>query len=113
MRYYRTTPETIRDGAGAKRGDITHMQKANPIHILGAVALVIVVGVTMAATGFSRDTFMGLVGIGCAAVLVVPNIKNIQAPPPGTSRGSYVVMSVLAAVLAVGGLYVLIFGIPQ
>jgi hypothetical protein len=89
------------------------MQKAKPIHIIAVVAVVLVAGVIMAVSGFSRDTFMGLLCTGCAVALVVPNIKNIQAPPPGTSRGSYVVMFVLATVLAVGGLYVLIFGIPQ
>jgi len=72
-----------------------------------------VVGVVMAVSGFSRDTFMGLVCIGAAGALVVPNIKNIQSPPEGTSRGSYIFMFVMAALLAVGGLYVLIFGIPQ
>jgi hypothetical protein len=89
------------------------MQKAKPIHIVGVIAVVLIIGVVMAVTGFSRDTFMGLLCIGCAVALVVPNLKNIQAPPPGTSRGSYVVMFVLATVLAVGGLYVLVFGIPQ
>jgi hypothetical protein len=89
------------------------MQNVNPIHMLLAIGAVVVVGVTMAATGFSRDTFMGLVGIAAAVILVVPNIKNIQDPPPGYSRGSYVFMFVLAALLAIGGLYVLIFGIPQ
>jgi hypothetical protein len=88
-------------------------KKANPIHMLGVLALVIVIGVVMAVTGFSRDTFMGLLCIVCAVALVVPNIKNIQSPPPGTSRGSYIFMFVLAALLAVGGLYVLIFGIPE
>jgi len=95
-----------------ERGD-SHMQKAKPIHVVGVIAAVLVIGVVMAVTGFSRDTFMGLLCIGCAVALVVPNLKNIQAPPPGTSRGSYVVMFVLATVLAVGGLYVLVFGIPQ
>ena len=89
------------------------MQKAKPIHIVGVIAVALIIGVVMAVTGFSRDTFMGLLCIGCAVALVVPNLKNIQAPPPGTSRGSYVVMFVLATVLAVGGLYVLVFGIPQ
>jgi hypothetical protein len=89
------------------------MTKANPLHMLLAMGAVLIIGVVMAVTGFSRDTFMGLLCIGCAIALVVPNLKNIQAPPPGTSRGSYIVMFVLAAVLAVGGLYVLIFGIPQ
>ena len=89
------------------------MTKAKPVHILGVIVAVLLVGVVMAVTGFSRDTFMGLLCVGCAVALVVPNLKNIQAPPPGTSRGSYVVMFALAAVLAVGGLYVLIFGIPQ
>jgi hypothetical protein len=89
------------------------MPKSKPIHILAAVVLVLIIGVTMAVTGFSRDTFMGLLCIGCAIALVVPNLKNIQTPPPGTSRGSYAVMFVLAAILAVGGLYVLIFGIPE
>jgi hypothetical protein len=88
------------------------MPKAKPVHILSVMMLVVIIGVIMAASGFSRDTFMGLLCVGCAVALVVPNLKHIQTPP-GTSRGSYVVMFVLAAVLAVGGLYVLIFGIPE
>jgi hypothetical protein len=89
------------------------MQKVNLVHMVLVIAAVVVIGVAMAATGFSRDTFMGLVCVGAAVALVVPNIKNVQAPPPGTSRGSYLFMFVLAAVLAAGGLYVLVFGIPQ
>ena len=90
-----------------------NMQQVNLIHILLVFVVVAVVGVTMAVTGFSRDTFMGLVCIAAAVGLVVPNIKNVQNPPPGYSRGSYIFMFVLAGVLAIGGLYVLIFGIPQ
>jgi hypothetical protein len=90
-----------------------NMQNVNPIHILLVMVAVAIVGVIMAVTGFSRDTFMGLVCIGAAIGLVVPNLKNIQNPPPGYSRGSYIFMFVLAGLLAIGGLYVLIFGIPQ
>ena len=89
-----------------------NMQKVNPIHMLLAIGGVVVIGVVMAVTGFSRDTFMGLVCIGAAIGLVVPNVKNIASPPPGYSRGSYIFMFFLSALLAVGGLYVLIFGIP-
>ena len=89
------------------------MQSVNPIHLLVVIVVVAVVGVTMAVSGFSRDPFMGLVCIGAAIGLVVPNIKNIQTPPPGYSRGSYILMFVLAALLAIGGLYVLVYGIPQ
>jgi len=89
------------------------MQQVNPIHMLFVIVAVAVIGVVMAVSGFSRDTFMGLVCVGAAVALVVPNIKNIQSPPEGTSRGSYIFMFVMAALLAVGGLYVLIFGIPQ
>jgi len=89
------------------------MQQVNPIHMLFVIVAVAVIGVVMAVSGFSRDTFMGLVCVGAAVALVVPNIKNIQSPPEGTSRGSYIFTFVMAALLAVGGLYVLIFGIPQ
>ena len=87
--------------------------KANPIHMLLVLGAVLVVGVVMAATGFSRDTFMGLALIGAAVGLVVPSIKNVQSPPPGTSKASYVFMIVMAALLAAGGLFVLIYGIPE
>ena len=87
--------------------------KSNPIPVLLAVAAVVVVGVTMAATGFSRDTFMGLVLVAAGAGLVVPNIRNVQSPPPGTTKGSYIFMFVLAALLVIAGLFVLIHGIPD
>jgi hypothetical protein len=89
------------------------MQKVNPLHMLLAIGAVVVIGVTMAATGFKRDTFMGLMLIGAGAYLIVPSIKGMQTPPSGTSRGSYIFMVALAAVLVAGGLYVIIFGIPE
>jgi len=85
----------------------------NPVHVILVIAAVVVVGVTMAVTGFSRDTFMGLVLLAGAVALVVPNIKNVQSPPPGTSRGSYIFMFAIAVLLVVGGLFVLIHGIPE
>jgi hypothetical protein len=60
-----------------------------------------------------RDTFMGALLLVCAVVLVAPNLKNFQSPPPGYRRESYVVMFGLAALLAIGGLCVLIIGIPD
>ena len=50
-------------------------------------APVLVVGVVMAVSGFSRDTFMGLLLLAAGVGLVAPNIKNVQSPPPGTGRG--------------------------
>ena len=64
--------------------------KANLLHMILAIVVVVVIGVTMAVTGFSRDTFMGLVLLAAAVGLVVPNIKNVQSPPPGTGRGPWV-----------------------
>jgi hypothetical protein len=87
--------------------------KANPIHIILVIVAVIVIGVTMAVTGFSRDTFMGLLLLICGAGLVVPNIRNIQSPPPGTGRGAYVFIFAIAALLVASGLFVLIHGIPD
>ena len=80
-------------------------------HKILVVAVVVVVGVVMAATGFSRDTFMGVVLIGAGVGLVVPNIKNFQSPPSGTSKASYIFMFVIAALLVIAGLFVLIHGI--
>jgi hypothetical protein len=87
--------------------------KAKPLHMLLVIAAVVIVGVVMAVSGFSRDTFMGLVLAGAGVGLVVPNIKNVQSPPPGTSKASYIFMFVLAALLVVAGLFVLIHGIPE
>lgn len=77
------------------------------------ILAVVIVGVVMAATGFSRDTFMGLVLLAAGVGLVVPNIKNVQTPPPGTGRGAYIFMFAIAALLVVAGLFVLIHGIPE
>jgi hypothetical protein len=87
--------------------------KANLIHMLMAIVLVAVIGIVMAVSGFSRDTFMGLVLMGAGVGLVAPNIKNVQSPPPGTSKSSYIVMFALAALLVIAGLFVLIHGIPE
>jgi hypothetical protein len=87
--------------------------KANPIHMLLVMGAVVVIGIVMAVSGFSRDTFMGLVLVGAGVGLVAPNIKNVQSPPPGTSKSSYIVMFVLAALLVIAGLFVLIHGIPE
>jgi hypothetical protein len=87
--------------------------KAKPLHMLLVIAAVVVVGVVMAVSGFSRDTFMGLLLVGAGVGLVVPNIKNVQSPPPGTSKASYIFMFVLAALLVIAGLFVLIHGIPE
>jgi hypothetical protein len=83
------------------------------LHKILVILIVVVVGVVMAATGFSRDTFMGLVLLAAAVGLVVPNIKNVQSPPPGTGRSAYIFMFAIAALLAVAGLFVLIHGIPE
>jgi hypothetical protein len=87
--------------------------KAKPLHMLLVIAAVVVIGVAMAVSGFSRDTFMGLLLVGAGVGLVVPNIKNVQSPPPGTSKASYIFMFVLAALLVIAGLFVLIYGIPE
>jgi hypothetical protein len=87
--------------------------KANPIHMLLVMGAVVVIGIVMAVSGFSRDTFMGLVLVGAGVGLVAPNIKNVQSPPPGTSKSSYIVMFALAALLVIAGLFVLLYGIPQ
>jgi hypothetical protein len=87
--------------------------KANPLHMILAVVVVLVVGVVMAVSGFSRDTFMGLLLLAAGVGLVAPNIKNVQSPPPGTGRGAYIFMFAIAALLVVAGLFVLIHGIPE
>jgi hypothetical protein len=87
--------------------------KAKPLHMILAVVVVLVVGVVMAATGFSRDTFMGLLLLAAGVGLVAPNIKNVQSPPPGTGRGAYIFMFAIAALLVIAGLFVLIHGIPE
>jgi hypothetical protein len=87
--------------------------KAKPLHMLLVIVAVVVIGVVMAVSGFSRDTFMGLLLVGAGIGLVVPNIKNVQSPPPGTSKASYIFMFVLAALLVIAGLFVLVYGIPE
>ena len=85
----------------------------NSIYKLALLLFVVIAGVAMAAFGFSKDTFLGLLLIGCGIGLVAPNIKNIQDPPPGYSRGSYAIMFVIAVILAVAGVFIFIYGIPS
>ena len=87
--------------------------KTKPLHMILAILAVLVVGVVMAVSGFSRDTFMGLVLLAAGVGLVAPNIKNVQSPPPGTGRGAYIFMFAIAALLVIAGLFVLIHGIPE
>ena len=87
--------------------------KTKPLHMILAILAVFVVGVVMAVSGFSRDTFMGLLLLAAGVGLVAPNIKNVQSPPPGTGRGAYIFMFAIAALLVIAGLFVLIHGIPE
>jgi hypothetical protein len=87
--------------------------KTKPLHMILAIVVVVVVGVVMAVSGFSRDTFMGLLLLAAGVGLVAPNIKNVQSPPPGTGRGAYIFMFAIAALLVIAGLFVLIHGIPE
>jgi hypothetical protein len=87
--------------------------KAKPLHMILAILAVLVVGVVMAVSGFTRDTFMGLLLLAAGVGLVAPNIKNVRSPPPGSSRGAYIFMFAIAALLVVAGLFVLIHGIPE
>jgi hypothetical protein len=87
--------------------------KTKPLHMILAILAVLVVGVVMAVSGFSRDTFMGLLLLAAGVGLVAPNIKNVQSPPPGTGRGAYIFMFAIAALLVIAGLFVLIHGIPE
>ncbi|GEM_PF-6556781 len=86
-----------------------------------ALAVVAVVGVIMAATGFSRDSFMGLVLIVAGLFLAWSSAKYWKNPvytdasgnTKPVSKAMIVVMIALGALLFLAGCYVAIFGIPQ
>ncbi len=87
--------------------------------ILAVVVGVMIVGVVMAATGGSRDVFMGLVLFGASAMLfwsIVKYRKNPTYIRDGKEQKVGPVMlgfmAVLAIVLLLGGLYTMIVGFP-
>jgi uncharacterized membrane protein len=85
------------------------------------MAVVLVVGVIMAATGFSRDSFMGLVLMVAGIFLAWSAAKYWKNPvytdasgnTKSVSKAMTVFMIGLGALLFAGGCYVAIFGIPQ
>ena len=86
-----------------------------------ALAVVLVVGVTMAATGFSRDSFMGLVLVAagvflfwsCAKYWKNPVYTDASGNTKPVSKAMLVFMIVVGVLLFASGCYVGIFGIPQ
>lgn len=92
-------------------------------YILIVVAMVVtfVVGVAMAATGFSADSFMGL-GLAAAGMIILVWMEKYRRNPvyidaSGQTRKVGPVMFVtciaLGALLLACGIYVGVYGIPQ
>jgi len=91
------------------------------IQTLIGIAVVAVVGVTMAATGFTADSFMGLVLVAVGVFLLWSSAKYWQKPfytdasgqTKAVSKPMIVFMIVMAVLLFGAGCYVGIFGIPK
>ena len=83
--------------------------------------IVAAVGVMMAATGFSADSFMGLVLVAVGAFLLWSSAKYWQKPfytdasgqTKPVSKAMIVFMIVMGVLLLGSGFYVGIFGIPK
>jgi len=84
-----------------------------------ALAVVAVVGVTMAAMGASRDSFMGLVLAGAGVFLVVatnryrvnPTYTDANGKQQTVGPAMLIFMAVLAVLLVAAGLFVGIHGL--
>jgi small-conductance mechanosensitive channel len=91
------------------------------IQKLIALAVVFVVGVIMAATGFSRDSFMGLILIAVGVYLLWSCAKYWKNPVYTDASGNtkpvgkpmLAFMIVLGVLLFASGCYVGFVGIPQ
>lgn len=91
------------------------------IQTLIGMAIVIAVGVMMAATGFSAESFMGLVLVAVGAFLLWSSAKYWQKPfytdasgqTKAVGKPMIVFMIVMSALLLACGFYVGIFGIPK
>ena len=91
------------------------------IQTLIGIAVVAVVGVTMAATGFTADSFMGLVLVAVGVFLLWSSAKYWQKPfytdasgqTKAVSKPMIVFMIIMAVLLFGAGCYVGIFGIPK
>ena len=91
------------------------------IQTLIGLAVVAVIGVTMAATGFTADSFMGLVLVGVGVFLLWSCAKYWQKPfytdasgqTKSVSKAMIVFMIVIGVLLFGAGCYVGIFGIPK
>jgi hypothetical protein len=96
------------------------MQGKQILLMLGAAAAVAIVGVVMAATGASRDTFMALLLLAAGGSLGWMGVKYLRNPSYVANgqtitvgKGTVLFMFAMAVLLLAGGLAVAIFGIPQ
>jgi hypothetical protein len=86
---------------------------------LVALGLVLIVGVAMAALGGSREIFMGLVLIGVGGYLIFMGFRYHRDPiytdaagqQQTVGPGMLVFLFLMAALLIIGGLYVLPVGL--
>jgi len=91
------------------------------IQTLIGMVVVAVVGVTMAATGFTADSFMGLVLVAVGVFLLWSCAKYWQKPfytdasgqTKAVSKTMLMFMIVMGVLLVGCGVYVGIFGIPK
>jgi hypothetical protein len=89
--------------------------------MLAAVVVTVIVGVTMAATGFSADSFAALalvaVGVGLAISTARYRRNPVYTDASGQTRtagpGTLLFMLALGILLLACGVYVGIYGIPK
>ena len=82
------------------------------------LALVIVVGVAMAASGASPDSYMGLVLLACGGMMLWtgfkyrkdPTFKNAAGEDQAVGPGMIIFMFAIGVVLVAGGLFALFHG---
>jgi hypothetical protein len=90
------------------------------LFMLAAVAIVVLVGIVMAAMGASSDTYMALVAFAAGiavAGMVVRYYRNptyvMEGQTQTVGQGMLLFMAIIAIVLLAGGIYIALYGLSQ